>query len=93
MRIKRIGKSKVPTIAQLQSMAENLRNKFDNYASIDLSVNHFRSGNTRITYSVWVASDYSPHAGLMFETNSWHKCLAKYYKLMKANSLSEVPHV
>ena len=78
--MKRIGKSKEPTVKRLQNIAENLKDHLKTYAAASVEAKRYDYTDHTITeYGIYIASD--GRATHKFDT--WEELLSFYHKLMK----------
>ena len=75
--MKRIGKSKEPTVRQMLNMASNLKEKFKKYSTITSHSMSYSSGDSKHEFCLYVADKYRR----CFD--SWPKLQAYYFRLMK----------
>jgi len=87
--MKRIGKSKEPTLKTLQNITENLKEKFRRSFCLTLESWSYDIGDQRTGYhiSILPGIDGSSCTGKPFET--WSDLLNYYHKLMKEGLPSE----
>lgn len=75
--MKKVRDTKYPTIRQIESMSENLRDKFKEYSNIQISTHSFSQGRLKTEYLLYVAEIYCN------SLNSWQELLSFYHKVMK----------
>ena len=84
--MKRVCKSKSPTINQLKRMSFNLREKFNESASIDIEVFVYSISDRKILpdvkYRIYIA-DTKKHGCINMHFFQWLDCQQKYFELMK----------
>ena len=77
--MKRIYKSKSPTIKQLQNISENLQRIFKCYATAGVEVHSHPGHDSEIRYGLYIASDNQATHSFA----SWSELLHYYQKLIK----------
>ena len=80
--MKEVKDTKQPTLKQMISMSENLREKFKFYVSmsIDIDINAYDSRDTVDTsYKIYIESNPI----LFSNCESWEGLLSTYHKLMR----------
>lgn len=76
--MKKVKDTKNPTIKQMSSMSENLREKFNKYSSIDLSVGTYTYTKlAKLKCSIYVENKHC------IEFEFWQELLSFYHKLME----------
>ena len=74
--MKKVIDTKQPTVKQMISMSENLREKFKKYSSMQLSI-HVHPKETNVEYWVYIEN------GASCSIKSWKELLSFYHQLMK----------
>lgn len=79
--MKRVQRSKEPSLRQLLNMASNLREKFRCPCSVEISAWHYDytgDRSNRHVFGIWIAA-----RGRHYEFDSWKECQDKYFRLIK----------
>lgn len=79
--MKKIGKSKNPSVRQMLNMASNLEEKFGKCSMVQVNAWHFSSGLTpnRPSYSIYVENILCTYH------DSWKETLERYFSVMEGD--------
>ena len=76
--MKKVKRTKQPTLRQMLNMASNLQNKYKLFSSVEVHTVVFSSGDEKINY--WLSTQ-----GVFGEfLSSWKEVFDKYEKLLEA---------
>lgn len=75
--MKKVIDTKNPTVRQMISISENLREKFKKYSSVAVETHAHSNSTIEIEYRMYIEDKTSEY----FET--WPELLSSYHKLMK----------
>jgi len=78
--MKKVKDIKYPTLKQMSSISDNLREKFGEYSSIQITTNSYTHTDTCIEYYLYIANTHNKYF------DSWQELLTYYHKLMKGAS-------
>lgn len=75
--MKRIQRSKEPSVRQMLNMARNLREKFGKASLIEIKTWAYSSSNNKPQYNLYVEDIHN------IDFKTWKACQDKYFELMK----------
>ena len=82
--MKRIGRSKVPYVHQLASMAENLAKKFNRTVFVEFNpVFYMPECDLKTRFRISFVSGFSGEDCTAYVYYNWEETLDKYFSLMK----------
>ena len=78
--MKKVNKSKNPSVQQMLNMASNLRDKFNKASTVEIKAWCFSSGTNEAAYRLYVADNISEDFDFWFELQAYY-----FFKMEEAS--------